>query len=134
MDAIKHEMLAAAPAIHDDDWIDRWAEVYLDAHINRVMRAHRVRFETFLLAPEVILATVQNPRAFPERVGLLPAQRAVQERLDREWAINDLTDRAFKALEEQGAFCSSNGRMTQKLRHKAHPRGAARFGHIKDMA
>ena len=103
----------------DDAWIEQWAVVYLDAHLNRVLRAHGVRFETFLLSPVEILASIGRLPAV--RTGLAPAQRAVQERLDVQDAMNTLADRALAEAARNGGHVE-NGRVVEKLRHRVWPR------------
>ncbi len=69
-----------------DDYIHHWGEVFT---ANRIYRRFRVRFDTFLEAPEAILeATVLRAPLPPEQEPgcreLLPAQARVQALLDAE--------------------------------------------------
>jgi hypothetical protein len=114
----------AALRTFDDAWIERWASVYTDAHTNRVMRAWRVSFEAFLLAPQEILASIDKPIVIT-RCGLLPVQRSAQQRIDLENALMELAAQAIEAMEREGARCE-NGRMVQPMRHHAWPRRAHR--------
>lgn len=63
-----------------DEYIERWAAVYLEPETNRALRGRGVRFETFLRAPVEILAALRKPRVFVCPSGLLPAQRDIQDR------------------------------------------------------
>lgn len=108
-----------------DEYIERWAAVYLDPETNRVLRGRGVRFETFLRAPVEILAAVHKARVFVCPAGLLPAQRDVQARVDLEHALAALADAALKQIAAE-AHCA-NGRVVEKLRHHAHPRSRRAF-------
>ena len=108
-----------------DEYIERWAAAYLEPEANRRLRAHSVRFETFLRAPVEILEAVRRPRVSVCRAGLLLAQRDVQARVDLESALAALADAAVRQIAAE-AHCS-NGRVVEKLRHHAHPRSRAAF-------
>jgi len=103
----------AAPRTFSDEHIEHWASVYLDPYNNRQLRALHVKFERFLLAPEVFLAALGRPRVIVTSCGLLPAQRDVQRRLD----LMDKFVRAFR-----GEWLCADGRWVEKLKHHAYPR------------
>lgn len=92
----------------EDAYIERWAAVYLDPLHNRILRARGVRFETFLLAPAELLAAARRPTA-----GLLPAQRAVQMRLDQARALAELVEAAGRQF--FGASYCANGRLVARI-------------------
>lgn len=122
---LNDERSAAAPRTFPDAWIEHWAPVYAEPHNNRRLRARRVSFETFLVAPVEILAALDNPRVIVARAGLLPAQREIQIREDTKAALVELVRHAIELLEREGARCS-NGRYVEKLRHHTYPRQAAK--------
>ena len=123
--ALSFDRSATAPRTFEDAWIERWAPVYQAPDNLRRLRYWRVSFETFLIAPEAILAALDRPTVIVSRVGLLPAQRAVQMREDTRAALLELARHAIELLEQEGACCS-NGRFVEKLRHRAFPRHAGR--------
>lgn len=118
------ERQVAGP-IWTDEYIERWAAVYLEPQNNRALRGRGVRFETFLRAPREILAVLRKPPVIVFVDGLLPAQRDVQARVDLERALAELADAAVRQIAAE-AHCS-NGRVVEKLRHHAHPRSNAVF-------
>ena len=77
-------LTSITPRTYDDVWLHHWADVYL---ANTGLRAIGITFEMFLQAPAQILAsaTFHTLMPLPEAhkfYPLLPAQRAVQERVD----------------------------------------------------
>lgn len=107
-----------------DEYIERWAAVYLEPENNRVLRARSVRFETFLRAPVEILFAVRAWRAHQAAHGLLPAQRKVRQREDQRSALEDIAEASLTYVAAE-AHCA-NGRMVEKLRNHAHPRHGLR--------
>jgi hypothetical protein len=78
----------AVPRTWPDAYLDHWGDVYLG---NPALRAIGITFEMFLQAPEQILGSATFHTLMPLPEGhkfypLLPAQRAVQERVDAEAA------------------------------------------------
>lgn len=110
--------------IWPDEYIERWAAVYLEPETNRLLRARSVRFETFLRAPVEILYAIRRWREFDSPAGLLPAQRRVRERLDSSASIEEIAEAALDYVAAE-AHCA-NGRVVEKLRHHAHPRKGLR--------
>ena len=101
-----------------DEHIERWALVYLaNPHVAR----RGVLFETFLLAPEEILAACSiQPAMIVCRQGLLKSQRDAQARIDLDAALVELGERAIATLAAE-SHCS-NGVWVEKLKHSAWPR------------
>lgn len=106
-----------------DEYIERWAAVYLEHATNRQLRGRGVRFETFLRAPVEILAALRRPVRFTY-CGLLPSQRDVQERLRFETALEAIAEAALEYV--AGESHCANGRVVEKLRHHAHKRNGLR--------
>lgn len=74
------------PRCYDDAHLDHWGEVY---RANAGLGAIGITFEIFLQAPQMFLDSATHHILVPLPEGrpfyaLLPAQRAVQERLDAE--------------------------------------------------
>ncbi len=113
----------AALRTFSDAHIEHWAAIYQQPDLNRVLRGRRVCFETFLLAPEAILAAIGRPTIIVSRCGLLPAQRQARMKADLESALIALARCAIEQLERERACCR-NGRFVEKLRHRAWPRHA----------
>ncbi len=115
----------AAPKTFTDEHIERWAPAYLAPENNARLRARHVRFEVFLLCPaEIIASLVRPPRYTLTADGLLPAQLAVQRRLDLQDALIEITERFMRAI-KKGSHCA-NGAWTEKLKHHAWPRHRGR--------
>jgi len=115
----------AAPKTFTDEHIDRWAPVYLASENNARLHARKVKFETFLLCPsEILAALVRPPRYTLTACGLLPAQRAVQRRIDLQDALIEMAECAVRAI-KSGSHCA-NGAWTEKLKHHAWPRHRGR--------
>jgi len=113
-----------------DDYIHHWGEVFT---ANRIYRRFRVRFDTFLEAPEAILeATVLRAPLPPEQESgcreLLPAQARVQALLDAEALAEELDELVEQEL---ASMCRlANGAWLEPLRHHRHfPRRKARGFH-----
>ena len=103
--------------------IDYWGDIFLD---NPRLRGAGIDFETFLQAPARILAAVIAAPIAPERIGLLPVQRAVRRRIDFAAEAEQIPlalEHTLVALECDGARVS-DGRWVEKLRHNAYPRHA----------
>ena len=79
-----YERSFAAPHTFADEHIERWALVY---RANPQLRAHGVLFETFLHDPVAPLLDCALPAMSTSTCGLLPRQRAAQERIDTEAAL-----------------------------------------------
>lgn len=106
-----------APRTFPDAYIEHWAAVYLDPRNGLQLRARLVKFDTFLLAPERYLRRIE--RRVVVTSGLMPAQRAVQRRVDRQEQFVAMTESAVRAI--KGAILCANGRVTEKLKHHAWP-------------
>lgn len=117
----------AAPRVFSDDWIEHWARVYLDPRANALLRARRVSFETFLIAPREILAAARRPT-----VGLLPAQRDVRRRIDLACAVASAEYMHERFIELHGCFVRA-GAALEKLKHHAWPRRRGRKTHLTEM-
>src|SRR6266568_3434066 len=102
----------AAPKTFTEEHIERWAPEYLPPENNARLRARQVRFEVFLLGPAEILASlVRPPRYTLTADGLLPAQQAVQRRLDLQDALTEIAERFMRAI-KNGSHCA-NGAWTE---------------------
>lgn len=112
----------AAPKTFPDEWIERWAPVYLSPENNARFQARHVRFETFLLCPVEILAAIQRPRVIVVSDALLPRQRDVQRRLDIERAALEIAEAAIRDMKPE-SHCADSA-WTEKTRHHAWPRHA----------
>lgn len=108
-----------------DEHIERWAPVFLAPENNPRLRKRHVDFEVFLLCPEEILAAIERPhRPIITSCGLLPAQREVQQRVDRERSMTELAECAVRAMKPE-SHCA-DGRWTEKIRHHRYPRNQRR--------
>lgn len=114
----------AAQATFSDAYIERWAVEYLRPDVNRKLRSRGCAFETFLMAPEEILAAIEQPARLNVLPGLLAAQRAVQARLDALSAMDELTDCAVRRF-GRNARCA-NGTWIEPLHHRSYPRNPNR--------
>jgi hypothetical protein len=114
-----------APKTFPDAHIERWAPVFLAPENHPRLRARQVKFETFLLAPEVILAALVRPPRFTlTACGLLPAQAAVQRRVDLQEILIEMAECAVRMI--KGESHCANGAWTEKLKHHAWPRHRGR--------
>lgn len=125
------ERSVAAPATHDDAYIERWAVVYQSTPWYDQLQRYRVSFEAFLIAPELILALIQTDlqRPVPVRDGLLPAQRQIQLRVDLTSSMQDvmrLADATADLVAERDRAYASGGRLVIKMAHRAWPRSWSR--------
>lgn len=115
------------PKTYSDEYLHYWGEIYRTPGILRTMIERRVSFETFLIAPAEILAALRTPRT-----GLLPTQLAARERIDLLQVAERMTARAFGRFARRGARVE-NGRMIEKLRHRAYPRHQDRRDHAETV-
>lgn len=124
------ERSVAAFRTFDDAHIERWAVVYL---ANPQIARRGVQFETFLVAPEEILAAcLPDLETIVARTGLMPRQRDTQARIDRESALQEMGERAIAALAAE-SHCS-NGVWVEKLRHRAWPARRWAKGKLMEMS
>lgn len=89
-----------------DDYIERWAGVYL---ANPALRLLGVPFSVFLTRPAAWLDWIGKP--------LRGSELEVVTRI--------AVDKVIEQLCREGARCE-NGRFVEKLRHHAHPRSGGR--------
>ncbi len=119
----------AAPLILSDELIELWGEIYL---ANPLLTQLGITFEDFLSAPAGILsaATYQTLMPLPDGAqfyALLPAQRAVRDRMDA--ADAGQLELALGVSEKQitpGSPAARDGALFEKLRHHVWPRHAVR--------
>jgi hypothetical protein len=109
-----YERSFAARRTFVDEHIERWAPVFLaNPHLAR----RGVLFEIFLLAPAEILAACARPAMAVSRRGLLQRQLEARGRADYEAALQELNERAIRALAAESRC--ANGVWCEKLRHHA---------------
>ena len=92
---------------YSDEYIDRWAEVYLRLGVKR----YGILFETFLRFPEEIVKGIEAESFRP----LLPSQEAVQARLDRAEAA--MIQAAHENSLEPRGVCVRGDKLIEPLRH-----------------
>ena len=124
---------------YSDEYLDHWGDVYVANYA--LFTARNVLFETFLLDPWAILTAVTF--GFPLPSGedgfypLLPAQKAIQERLINEEADQEMVDYQRRVREAMRHAISlqmeqlttmgpspvrcRNGLFIEPLHHKASP-------------
>lgn len=121
-----YERSPTAPRTWPDEYIEVWGEFFTR---HPEIFGARVRFETFLYAPAVILRALDLPTETwlfePEEVrralGLPPADMG-----DMLASILARCDRARTLFEQGGARCS-NGALVEKLRHNRIKRARHRL-------
>ncbi|MCU7934150.1 MAG: hypothetical protein KZQ99_04625 [Candidatus Thiodiazotropha sp. (ex Dulcina madagascariensis)] len=113
--------------IYRDEYLAYWGNVYI---ANRALLKERgVLFETFLINPRAILDAVAFCKPLPltdDFYPLLPAQRAVQERLihaELDQYERDALEHELSAITPTGAapVRRANGQLIEPLKHHAHP-------------
>lgn len=117
--------------MYSDEYLERWTQVYEARHL----RARGILLETFLEAPEEILAAVTYWRparllpgpvqAEPEFRPLLPRQLAVAMRLRRQEGFGRLCEAVEVELQrrierEHVIGHGGNGAQCEVLRHRRH--------------
>lgn len=114
--------------LYSDTHIERWAKVY---HANPAIRDYLVRmrladtaFAVFLANPEAVIEAAIFARAMPlpdseEYYGLLPAQEAVQRRLDRAASLDEAWEQQEWLLEREHVISANrNGALVEALHHR----------------
>ena len=112
-------MLIAPGLYLSDERLDYFGELFL---ANPALRATGVTFEAFLIVPSPFILPLPDVDYYP----LLPAQRAVRDRLD---AAAARMERALGVSEAQLTPASPairDGALVEKLRHHVWPRHAVR--------
>lgn len=102
-------------AVYADEYIERWAAVYL---ANPALRLYGVPFSDFLARPEAWLRYIGDPLRAMTRT---PSAACCERRAEAAVA-------QAERLEGYGA----NGRLVEKMRHKARPRSFRAFLPLRD--
>lgn len=116
---------AAAPLIMADELLEFWGAIYLD---NPVIAQLGISFEAFLAQPARILPAASFTALVPlteffDRLPLLPAQRAVRDRLDAADAGQmELALGVSEARLTAASPTIRDGALVEKLRHHIWPR------------
>lgn len=116
---------SAAPLIMPDEVLEFWGEVYI---ANPVMAQIGISFEAFLAQPARILPAASFTAVillteYFDRLPLLPAQRAVRDRLEAADAGQmELALGASEARLKAASPTVRGGALVEKLRHHVWPR------------
>lgn len=117
------------PLVMSDEEIEFWGGVYL---ANPTLSMLGFTFEAFLTEPRRILPAAEFSAIFSlteffDRLPLLPAQRAVRERLDAQDAGQiELALGVSESRLTADSPVVQGGALVEKMKHHAHPRHAAR--------
>ncbi|MDY6979187.1 MAG: hypothetical protein SV201_04860 [Pseudomonadota bacterium] len=99
------------PAPYPDEYLDYWCDTYVFLHL----KEHGITVRQFLLDPVPYIERLCN------HLPLLPQQRAIQARLDREEVRN--LEKEFEAqLEQDAQVTYRNGAFIEPMHHCAFPR------------
>ena len=107
---------------YSDEYIHHWGEVFTANNLH----LRNLTFETFLLAPEKILAAIifhDTHKIILKYIppSLLPEQRAVQKRIDQEHEADVVELDMVRNLERDAEAHCSNGKFFEPMHHTAWP-------------
>jgi hypothetical protein len=102
--------------VYDDAYIEHWARVY---HARPWLYERGVQFATFLAYPHEILRVFEEERRNRLRNPLLPAQRAVQRRLDAD--VDAQIENLDRMIAARGMRVS-DGKAIEPMHHRCHPK------------
>lgn len=105
-----------ATGIYTDAYIEHWAAAY---HARPWLYERGVQFSTFLAYPHEILRVFEQERRNRLRNPLLPAQRAVQTRIDAQ--IDVQVERLERMIRAR-AMRVSDGKAIEPMHHRRHPK------------
>lgn len=133
--SLVHKPVCTLPEVdrYSDEELDRWGEIYT---ANR-LHARGILFETFLRHPQEILAAVVGwvQHIEEDQPSLLPSQRQVVDRLDREELDEELAARSEHALlKHDYRVIEMHGNQYVQPMHSRVPCGKRRTGSGKRRA